>query len=57
MLKQPIDHAALKIKRKRAPMWSFATKSMCERVVKLLAKDEIVRELSPPEDWRIHPST
>jgi hypothetical protein len=30
---------------------------MCEQVIKLLAKDELVRELSPPEEWRIHPST
>jgi hypothetical protein len=29
---------------------------MCERVVKLLTDDEVVKELSPPEDWRIHPS-
>jgi len=39
-------------------VWPFATKSLCERVVKLLAKDEFARELSPPpEEWRIQPST
>jgi len=57
MPKQPIDHSAFKIKRKRAPVWPFATKSLCEQVVKLLAEDELDRELSLPEDWRIHPST
>jgi hypothetical protein len=48
MSKQPIDHASLTIKRKRAPVWTFATKRMCEEVVKLLAEDELVRELSLP---------
>jgi hypothetical protein len=38
-------------------MLLFATSSLCEKVVKLLAKEEFVRELSPPEEWRIHPST
>jgi len=50
MSKQPIDHAALKIKKKRAPVWPFATRSLCEKVGKLLAEDEFVRELSPPEE-------
>ena len=53
MPKQPIDHAAIKIKRNRAPVWPFATMSMCEKVVKLLAEDEFVRE----RGGRIHPST
>jgi hypothetical protein len=57
MSKQPIVSATIKIKRKRAPVWPFATRDMCEKVAKLLAKDEFTRELSPPEEWRIHPST
>ncbi len=38
-------------------MWPHATRNMCEQVIKLLAEEELVRELSPPEEWRIHPST
>jgi hypothetical protein len=38
-------------------VWPFATRDLCEKVVKLLAKDAFVRELSPPEERRIHPST
>jgi len=30
---------------------------MCEYGIKLLAEEELVGELSPPEEWRIHPST
>jgi hypothetical protein len=48
MSKLPIDHVSLKIKRKRAPVWPFATKSLSEHVVKLLAEDELARELSTP---------
>jgi hypothetical protein len=38
-------------------MWPFATRDLCERVIELLIKDELARELSPPDEWRIHPST
>jgi hypothetical protein len=48
MSKQSIDNVTLKIKRKRAPVWPFATRSMCEHVIKLLAKDELFREPPPP---------
>ena len=47
MSKQPIDNASLKINRKRAPLWPFATRSLCEQVVKLLIEDDLVRGLSP----------
>ncbi len=50
MSKQPIDNATIKIKRKRAPVWPHATRNMCEQVIKLLAKEELVKELSSPED-------
>jgi len=57
MSKQPIDHASLKIKIKRAPVYLFATRTMCEHVIKILDDDELVKELSPPEKWRNLPST
>jgi hypothetical protein len=57
MSKQPFDNASVSIKRKRAPVWPFATRDLCEQVVKLLIEDDLVRELSPPDEWRIHPST
>jgi hypothetical protein len=47
MSKQPIEHVSIKIKRKRAPTWPFATRCLCEQVVKLLIEDDLVRELSP----------
>jgi hypothetical protein len=50
-------HATLKIKRNRAPVWPFATRRICEQVINLLVEDELVREFSPPEEWRIHSST
>jgi len=55
MSKQPVDHAALKIKRKRAQVWPFATRSLCEKVVKLPEEDEFVRELSPRRSGESNP--
>ena len=58
MFKLPTNHASLKIKRKRAPVWPFAKKIPCEQFIGFLSKVELVKELSPPpEEWRIHPST
>jgi hypothetical protein len=57
MSKQSVDHAPSASKRERALVWPFATKSTCEQAINLLAKDEIVKDLSPLEKWRIHPST
>ena len=57
MSKQPIENVSIKIKRKRALVWPFATRSLCEHDVKLLIEEDLVRELSPPDEWRIHPST
>ena len=48
MSKLPIDNASIKIKRKRASVWPFATRDLCEQIVKLLIEDDLVRELSPP---------
>ncbi len=55
MSKQPIVNATIKIKRKRALVWPFATRDLCEKVVKLLAEDEFARELSPPGGVEIPP--
>ena len=59
MSKQPIENVSIKIKRKRASVWPFATRNLCKEVVKLLIEEDLVRELSPPppDEWRIHPST
>ena len=57
MSKQPIENVSIKIERKRAPVWPFATRNLCEQVVKLLIEEDLVRKLSPPDEWRIHPST
>jgi hypothetical protein len=57
MSKLPIENAAIKIKRKRAPVWPFATRDLCEHAIKLFVTDDLVRELSPLDEWRIHPST
>jgi hypothetical protein len=46
----PIDHASLKIEMKRAPLWPFATRTMCEEVIRLLSKDELVKEFSSPKE-------
>ena len=48
MSKQPIKNVSIKIKRKIAPVWPFATRDLWELVVKLLIEDDLVRELSPP---------
>ena len=57
MSKLPIDNFSIKFKRKRAPVWPFATRDLCEHAVKLLMEDDLVQELSPLDEWRIHPST
>jgi hypothetical protein len=57
MSKQPFENVSFKIKRKRAPVLHFAIRSLCEQVVKLLIEEDLIRELSPLDEWRIHPST
>jgi hypothetical protein len=57
MSKQPIDNASIKIKRKIAHVWPYATRNLYEHAIKRLAEEELVREIPPPEEWRIHPST
>ena len=59
MSDKPIENAAKKIsiKRKRAPVWPFATRATLERAVHGLVDQGIISELSPRDEWRVHPST
>ena len=59
MSAKPIDNASKKIalKRKRAPVWPLATRVSLEQAVSALAEQGHIREFSPPDVWRIHPST
>jgi hypothetical protein len=56
---KPTDNAAktILLKRKRAPVWPFTTRSVLEQAVATLVERGNVQELSPPDEWRIHPST
>jgi hypothetical protein len=45
----------LEIKRK--PLRSFATSSLCEHAIEILITDDLVKELSPWDEWRNHSST
>ena len=45
------------IKRKRTPVWPFATRATLEQAISGLIANGSVRELEPPDEWRIHPST
>jgi hypothetical protein len=56
---KPTDNAAktISLKRKRAPVWPFTTRSVLEQAVATLVERGNVRELSPLDEWRIHPST
>ena len=56
---EPIDNATttISLKRKRAPVWTFTTRPVLEQAAATLAERGTVRELSPPDEWRIHPST
>ncbi len=56
---KPFSNAAPKIsiKRKRAPVWPFATMGFLEQVITGLIDKGTVMELSPPDEWRIHPPT
>jgi len=59
MSTKPISKAAPKIaiKRKRAPIWSFATRGVLEQALSGLIDKGIVFELQTSSEWRIHPST
>jgi hypothetical protein len=56
---KPIDNAAtmISLKRKRAPVWPFSTRSVLEQAIAIMVERGTIQELSPPEGWRIHPST
>jgi hypothetical protein len=48
MLKQLFDYAPIAINRKRAHIWPFATRTMCEQhAIKLLGEDKLSKELPP----------
>ncbi len=59
MSSKPIDYAAatITIKRKRAPVWPFATRGLLEEAITVLIEAGRIRELDDPDGWRIHPST
>ena len=56
---KPFSNAAPKIsiKRKRAPVWPFATRGILELAITGLIDKGTIRELSPPSELRVHPST
>jgi hypothetical protein len=47
----------IKLKRKRALVWSFTTRPILEQAHAILVERGTFEELSPPDEWRIHPST
>ena len=59
MSPKPVSNAAPKIsiKRKRTPVWLFATMGILEQAITGLIDKWTVMELSPPDEWRVHPST
>jgi hypothetical protein len=59
MSPKPFPNAAPKIsiKRKRAPVLPFATIGALEHAISCLIDKGTVMELSPPSEWRVHPST
>jgi hypothetical protein len=59
MFPKPFPNATPKIsiKRKRAPVWPFATKGILEQAITGLVNKGTILELSPQEVWRIHQST
>ena len=58
MSPKPYPNAAPKIaiKRKRAPVWHFATRGVLEQALSDLIDKGVVLELQTPNEWRIHPS-
>jgi hypothetical protein len=59
MFPKPFSNAAPKIaiKRKRTHVWPFATRATLERAISGLVDKGTVEKLTPPDEWRIHPST
>jgi len=52
-----VINVATSLKRKRAPVWPSATRARCEEALLSLASEGLIQELSPPDEFRIHPST
>ena len=59
MSPKPFPNAdpTIAIKRTRAPVRPFATRGALEQAIAGLVDKGPVLELSPPSEWRIHPST
>jgi hypothetical protein len=59
MFPKPFPNAAPKIaiKKKRASVWPLATKGVLEQALTGLFDRGTIIECSPPNEWRIHPST
>jgi hypothetical protein len=59
MSPKPFPNASpkIEIKRKKSPVWLFATRGVLEQALTGLIDKGKVLELSPPNEWRIHPST
>jgi hypothetical protein len=56
---KPFDNATttISLKRKRALVSPFTTRLVLEHAIATLVERGTVQELSPPDEWRIHPST
>ena len=57
---QPAQFNATKtspLKRKRAPVWPFATRAALDEALAVLIERGTISERSPKDEWSIHPST
>ena len=55
--KSPINATkTITLKRKRAPLWPFTTRPILEQALATLIDRGTVQELSPLDEWRVHPS-
>ena len=56
---KPIENASspISLKRKRGPVWPFSTRIVLEQALAIMVERGTVQEFSPPDEWRIHPST
>ncbi len=60
MSKQPQDNANsinVALKRKRAPVWPFATKAQCEEILSSLTSEGLLQKLNPPDQWSVNKGT
>jgi len=60
MSKQPQDNTNSvndELKRKRAPVWSSATRAQCEEVLSSLTSEGLLQELNHPNQWSVYKGT